>query len=300
MSGQYNWYFYPVFALMLSILLSSLVILLFRYVEHFRIDELGTITFNYLVASLLGFLLWQDEGILADLTLKLWLVPALIIGVLFIVVYLIMSRSAAIAGITITAVASRMSVLIPVSAGFFFFKDELTLSKSLGIVLAVISFYLVLKPAASVKLNWKKAFIPLLLLVGIGFNDTAMKYLEEKYVIGEESQFLTVVFFVSLIVGSLLFLYRILKERQIPHWKFLPAGALLGLLNFGSTYYLLIAMSVFESSVLFPVVNMGIVLFSTLLGLVFFREKPSAQNWLGIALAVVAILLITTGIHGNI
>jgi drug/metabolite transporter (DMT)-like permease len=289
-----------VFALMLSILLSSLVILLFRYFEHFRIDELGAITFNYLVAAGLGFLLWQDKGMLADLTVKLWLIPALVIGVLFIAVYLIMSRSAATAGITITAVASRMSVLIPVSAGFLFFREELTLTKLLGIILAFLSFYLVLKPAGNVKLNWKKAFIPLLLLLGIGSNDTAMKYLVENYVTGEESQFLTVVFFVSLLTGSLLFLYRSLRERRIPQWKFLPAGALLGLLNFGSTYFLLIAMSVFESSVLFPVVNMGIVLFSTLLGLIFFREKPSAQNWLGIALAIVAILLITTGIYGNI
>ncbi|MEJ2596337.1 MAG: DMT family transporter [bacterium] len=285
---------------MLSILLSSLVILLFRYFEHFRIDELGAITFNYLVAAGLGFLLWQDKGMLADLTVKLWLIPALVIGVLFIAVYLIMSRSAATAGITITAVASRMSVLIPVSAGFLFFREELTLTKLLGIILAFLSFYLVLKPAGNVKLNWKKAFIPLLLLLGIGSNDTAMKYLVENYVTGEESQFLTVVFFVSLLTGSLLFLYRSLRERRIPQWKFLPAGALLGLLNFGSTYFLLIAMSVFESSVLFPVVNMGIVLFSTLLGLIFFREKPSAQNWLGIALAIVAILLITTGIYGNI
>ena len=72
-------------------------------------------------------------------------------------------------------------------------------------------------------------------------------------------------------------------------------GLILGLLNFGATYFLLLAMSHFESSVLFPTVNMSVVVLSALTGLILFHEKLSRVNWIGIGLAVLAILMITSG-----
>jgi uncharacterized membrane protein len=50
-----------------------------------------------------------------------------------------------------------------------------------------------------------------------------------------------------------------------------------------------------NSSAIFPIVNIGIVLFSTLVAFFAFREKLSKLNWVGIALAVAAILLMAWG-----
>ncbi|MEA3476964.1 MAG: EamA/RhaT family transporter, partial [Bacteroidota bacterium] len=70
------------------------------------------------------------------------------------------------------------------------------------------------------------------------------------------------------------------------------AGIILGLINFGSTYYIIKSMASFESSVVFPIVNVGIVSLSTLTGFFIFREKLSWINWLGIFLSLTAIMLI--------
>ena len=51
---------------------------------------------------------------------------------------------------------------------------------------------------------------------------------------------------------------------------------------------------VFESSTSFTIHNVAIVMVSTLVGIVFFKEKISIRNGIGIALALTAIFLVTS------
>jgi multidrug transporter EmrE-like cation transporter len=51
----------------------------------------------------------------------------------------------------------------------------------------------------------------------------------------------------------------------------------------------------YESTFVFPVFNVSIVGITALAGVVFFREKLSAINWLGFALAALAIIVIAIG-----
>ena len=50
---------------------------------------------------------------------------------------------------------------------------------------------------------------------------------------------------------------------------------------------------VFESSTIFTIHNVAIVVVSTLVAIVFFKEKITMRNGIGIALALVAIFLVT-------
>jgi uncharacterized membrane protein len=54
-------------------------------------------------------------------------------------------------------------------------------------------------------------------------------------------------------------------------------------------------MNWMESSAIIPVNNMGIVLFSSIMAWLLFREKLSVINWLGIFLSLGAIALIAFG-----
>ena len=49
----------------------------------------------------------------------------------------------------------------------------------------------------------------------------------------------------------------------------------------------------FESSSIFTINNVAIVMLSTLIGLAFFKEKLSIKNWSGIAIAILSIVLVT-------
>jgi len=130
------------------------------------------------------------------------------------------------------------------------------------------------------------------MFLGNGSVDTIMKYTEYHHIQNDLILFLTFIFLTSLIIGIILVIIRI--EYHVSKFKLrnLMAGTILGLVNFGSTYYMLKAMGVFESSVVFPVANSAIVMLSALTGFLIFREKLYRVNWLGIGLSIIAIIVI--------
>jgi uncharacterized membrane protein len=80
--------------------------------------------------------------------------------------------------------------------------------------------------------------------------------------------------------------------------KILPrsilGGIALGVPNFFSIYFLLRALQneVLNSASVFTINNVAIVMFSTLLGILLFKEVLSTKNWVGITMAVLSILLV--------
>ena len=50
---------------------------------------------------------------------------------------------------------------------------------------------------------------------------------------------------------------------------------------------------VLESSQIFPIVNMGVIVLTATSGVVLFKQKLSNGNWFGILMAIIAIALIT-------
>jgi drug/metabolite transporter (DMT)-like permease len=103
------------------------------------------------------------------------------------------------------------------------------------------------------------------------------------------------IFSVALAIGFVIVLVLSLRGKTILHVRSWLAGIVLGLINFGSTYLLLKSMEFYTSSTLFPIRNTGVVGLSALAGLLLFGERLTRKNWLGIILAIVSIVLITSG-----
>jgi multidrug transporter EmrE-like cation transporter len=70
---------------------------------------------------------------------------------------------------------------------------------------------------------------------------------------------------------------------------------MLGIPNYFSMYFLLKTLSAFHntSAVVFPVNNIGILAASSLVSILFFKEKMNKLNWYGLLLSVVSIILIS-------
>ena len=97
--------------------------------------------------------------------------------------------------------------------------------------------------------------------------------------------------------GVLFFILVIktIKKRESFGYKNIIAGIILGVPNYYSIIFLIKALQNknFESSTLFTINNVAIVVVSTLVGLFFFKEKFSVKNKIGVAMAVLAIILVT-------
>jgi len=280
------------FYLLFSIFTSTAIIVTFRVFEKFKINIPQAITINYLVASCFGFLSEAGNFNFSEIPDQPWFYTSLIVGITLIVAFHLFALSAQYAGVAITAISSRMSVIIPVTLGFLIFGDTATSYKITGILIGLAAFYFIFKKDKPIIKNTGRSLLPIFLFLAVGANDSMMKVAEHYFIIDDFVVFLATAFGVALLLGIIGLLTNLKKTNKTFAIKNLIAGIILGLLNWYSTLYFLKGLDIFQVSFFVPVFNVGIVALSAITGYLIFKERLSKQNWIGIAMAILAIILI--------
>jgi len=290
--------------LILSIAMSSLIQVIFKYYSRYRIDNYQAIPFNYLVCVIMGIILAPDTvvGIRQGIgTGETWLLHALLLGVLFILIFIGMAKCAQEFSISVSTVAAKMGVALPVLYGFFFLKEASNIGLVTGIVLSFASIFLVarLHPEHHLK-GTLAAFLPVVVFAGSGVIDLNLKIMQSAYLQSIETHWLvTTIFSGAFISGMVLILWRRYQLGQRLERENVLAGILLGIPNYFSIYFLVKALDQpgYDTVFVMPLNNIGIVLLSVLLSIWLFSEKLTRRLKLGILTSVVSIILI--GIWGN-
>jgi drug/metabolite transporter (DMT)-like permease len=281
----------------LCILSTTMLFVIFKFFSRYRIENLQAITVNYMVAGTLGILLSGRDLPSAESLNEAWFWGAVLMGGFFIIMFSLIALSSQRVGVAITSVANKMSLVIPVIAGVLFFDESLGGARLLGVMLALASVIMAVWPRKDPQFDPKDLYLPVLIFFGSGALDTFLNYMRE-YRMQEEhfAHFSAMLFFVSALFGTLAIAVRALHHRVDFERKSIIAGIALGIPNYFSIYFLLRALNLpdLESTVVFPVVNTGIVLLSTLVALLLFGERPSKINLAGVALAAVSIYLISS------
>ncbi|MDY0342476.1 MAG: DMT family transporter [Lentimicrobium sp.] len=281
--------------LIFAILASTFILVTLKVFEQFKVNRFVAIALNYLVGAIFGLSYIQWDINIAQVSHSPWFYMALTTAFLLVCGFVLFSFSASKAGITLTAISSRMSVIIPVLFGLLMFGDEAGFVKISGIVLALLALILTLWGNGDKKFRLKLIFLPLLVFLFAGLNDSAVKITQALFLSNETTDYVSyaaTAFVFAFILSSVVVLVIQPKTRQRINLNTLIAGVILGLLNWASIFFMLKGLNQVEVSVFIPLLNVSVVSLSTLIGYSFFKEKISLINFIGIMLAVVAILLI--------
>lgn len=283
--------------LLLSIISSTCIFLIFKQFQKFGINNFQAIVVNYITAALCA--LFANGGYSGSIQSDSneWIYIAIFTGVLFISMFNIIAITTQKIGVSVASVATKVSLIIPVILAIYLYGDTLNILKVAGITIALLSVALTFyKPGYKLSKSRKIIVLPIILFLGTGLLDTILKYTQERVISAEDfNRFSTVLFAVAGTIGFVVAGLNIMIYKTKFSIKSVYAGVLLGLPNYGSIYFLLQAFenSGMKSSVLFPVNNISIVVFSALTAIVFFKEKVSKLNMLGILLALLSIAIIS-------
>jgi len=289
------------FYLLLCILSSTVVLITFKLLNRFSIHNFSAIIVNYLAASVAGFFLAKGE---LSGFYQLGILPILLMvamGVLFITMFHFLGKSTQTAGVAITSVAAKMSVIIPILVSVLIDpNDKLNTLRIIGIALALIAVLLLVIPKKTEKFKPVKTYLPLIIFLGIGMVDASVKVAQQYFVTNELNPlFNAIVFAMAGITGLLLLPFNTYAAKDLLKIKTWLLGTLLGLANFGSMFFMVAALNhvgskgtPLQGSILFGINNLGVVLAGTLVGLLMFGERPSKTNLTGIALSVLAIVIL--------
>jgi drug/metabolite transporter (DMT)-like permease len=221
---------------------------------------------------------------------------------MFIIMFFLVSFSTNKAGISVTTVASKMSVIFPITFSVIIDPgDQLTLLKSVAVIIALCGVMLTVYKPEKETPERSIVYIPLLLFVGMGVVDSMVKLAQHQYVHDSETAIFSAILFLNAFLAGIISLIFYRKyNRHFLKGAVWGWGIVLGVVNFGSIFFLIKALNYhpfsarsMDSSVIFGANNISVVALSVLVGFALFKEKLKNINWIGIGLSALALLLFT-------
>jgi drug/metabolite transporter (DMT)-like permease len=288
-----------------SIFFSSYLALSFKVVERFNIPVFQAIVFNYITCVITGSVVNGTFPITQSSFNEPWMMWALIMGTMFIITFNLIGYTVQKIGVAVTSVAHKLSLVIPFAFSIYLYNETATWIKITGVAIALSAVVLTCLPPEKGETpahkhisGWMMFLLPALLFLGSGFVDTMVKYVEQTYLNDlNNNAYLISAFATAGLIGAILLIGILAAGKQKFDKRSIIAGIAIGIPNYFSIWCLVKVLSLYQgnSSAIIPINNMSIVLFSSVVAFIVFKEHLSLINWMGIILAIGAIALIAFG-----
>ena len=287
-----------------SIILTSYLTLSFKACERYRVNVFQAIVFNYITCVITGSIVNGAFPIHAENIQTPWFKWACIMGLMFVSIFNVVAITAQRIGVAVASVANKLSLIIPVILSVYLYQETVAGWKAVGVALALVAVVLTCySPKKNIdgqpaKKSMFIYFLPFILFLSSGLLDALINHVQLTYVTDENNNdYLVSSFFSAATIGTIVLLIQYVRKKEIFAIRNVIAGVLIGIPNYFSIWCLVhfLKQSPWQTSASIPVNNMGIVLFSSVVAWLLFKEKLSKINWVGILLSLLAIYLIAFG-----
>lgn len=273
--------------LCLAVLSSAAISVLMRLSSDKVSARLSMLSVNYLCCALLGafyagFRVVRPEVDGFAFTLGLGAVS----GVLFLGGFVLFQWNTRHNGVVLSAVFMKLGLLVPMTVSVLFFREIPTWMQITGFCLAVAAIVLINLKSEGDRKGFRWQLLAMLLICGGA--DAMSKVFERMGPASLSDPFLFYTFLVALVLCAVL--VAIKKER--PGIRELLFGTAIGIPNFFASKFLLLALKELPAVVVFPSFSIGAMLLTTLVGVVFFRERLTKLQWLALLAIIAALFLL--------
>ena len=272
-------------SLCLGILSSALVSVIMRLSGSRVKNNLGMLTMNYIVCSLLAAL-FCDVGQLGGPGLSVAASLGGINGVLYLAGFILMQINIRHNGVVLSSIFQKLGLLVPILISVCVYREMPSILQGTGFLLAVAAIILMNYQKDSASAGFKLGLFGMLLACGMA--ESMSKIFKEVGSARMEPQFLLFTFVSAMV---LCFLFMIAKKQRIGLAELL-FGTLIAIPNFFSSKFLLGALERISAVIVFPVFSVGTSLVVTLAGVLLFRERITKRQWAAIGIILVALVLL--------
>ncbi|MEY3049298.1 MAG: hypothetical protein RL365_1336 [Bacteroidota bacterium] len=278
--------------LFLSILASSLIFILFRSFPAWKIDTLQAVIANYFVAFACGIFLFNDYIPASD-ALEIGMPFALLCGVLFISLFILMGLSSQKNGVSTTSISVKMSMALSVILVLFINHTAFSWKNIIPLIAALTGVFLV--SFSKQDNNQSNGFLWMLLVLFFGSAGldlvlyfTNARWLPKGF---HDGVFAALGFLMAGILGLAYFIIKRIQGKISFDRRSWFGGVILGIPNYFSIYLLVKSYNTLklDPHQILSIANVGVVIISAILGLSIFKEKFTTQKTIGLLLCLAAL-----------
>lgn len=274
--------------LALAVLATSAFMLIMRFSQERGYSVLAVGGANYLTAAALAVALTPLHR-LHGIPLNLWLLAGAS-GVGFVLTYLLLIPALRHHGVATPTAAVQVSMVVPVFLAPLLWHEALGPVQAGGVAISVLAIVL-LMPSSAARVEslsyWRWVLVPGIFALS-GGTRTAQKMIAALAAVPAQPA-LALVWFGAAAVFSIGLMARTGWPTRRGEWM---TGALLGGVNLGAMLCVLRALDEIPATLVFPVLSCLSLTVTTVGALLFWRERPTRRAGLGIAIGILAVLLV--------
>jgi drug/metabolite transporter (DMT)-like permease len=284
--------------LVLSIILTSCLFVVFNYFKKLKVSLIQAISVNYVVCLGVGATFTYFTAPLDHVAPSFW--AGFGAGLLFLPIFWVMGYTTQNMGLTVAAIANKTSMVIPATVILLIdpvLMHQFTLWKLIAILLSLGAIILsnLNSEKGNPSFDRRLLIFPFLVFIGGAMVDLAINlaayYTETKY-----SAWIPVgAFSAAALSGITVLTYNNFKHHEKLSIRSIVGGIALGIPNFFSLYFVVKTLDQYhnDGATVYPLINTGTIILNTFLSVVLFKEHINKYVVAGIALAVVAIFLMS-------
>lgn len=194
-----------------------------------------------------------------------------------------------------TSLLNLYGMVIPAVAGPIFWAETFGLLQVFGLVAMVVSIFFLRDTSLN---EGKKGKYRILLGIACfllsGNAGLLEKIHQSTYAKDERFQFLTIAYCTMFLIS--LFVFFITKKNakaMVQNKKrFITVGIVVGIITGAYSSVNLFLAGTLDSLIYYPVANGGALLFTVLISVLLFRERPTSKKIIGFVLGLISVVLL--------
>ncbi len=190
----------------------------------------------------------------------------------------------------LTTLANSFSLVIPTAYGIIFLKDEIRPTGVAGIVLLLLSIFLINTKGGNIKITPKWILFMTLSFIGNGMCSTVQKLQQLSFGGGCKYEFMII----ALLIPSLVFLIPVLisgvrvKDLKACVGYGVTAGLSNGVLNL----LVMTLTGMLPSAILYPSLSAVGITFSFIISVLVYKERLRKKQAVGYAVGIMSVILL--------
>ena len=279
--------------LLLAVASSAAMAMVLKCFQAQTGNRYGILLGNYLTCVVISVWMLPDKGLILSgswSTLGFGIVG----GVFFVLGLICMQSSIQTNGAGLTSAFARLGLIVALAVSVLLFRERPTVLQVLGMALAVAAI-IVLRGDTDENPQRKggRGFgLLLLTLAACGCADAMAKLFEGCGSRAEDKLYFFWLFVTAVLLCAVLALVEGKRTKTRIRPGAFAAGILVGIPNYFSSYLLLRALRVFPATVAYPTYSTATILLVMGLSALFFRERLSRRQWVGVLLILAALALL--------
>jgi drug/metabolite transporter (DMT)-like permease len=194
--------------------------------------------------------------------------------------------------LSISSLMTSYSLIIPTLYGLVFLRDPISIGLIPGIILLLISLFLINVKNEKVNISLKWVIYITLAFIGNGMCTVVQKMEQIRFEGKYKNEFMIVAL---ITVAIFMTIMALIKERKSfktnAKLAVLPAAAS-GLLNGTVNLFVMILSGSMPASLMFPLISAGGIILTFFVSTFLYKERLSPMQIIGVCVGVVSVVLL--------